>query len=449
MSFFPAQGRLRATSWTAIAGAVLLLVAGSLTALYEEHLYQAQRASQTREQAEILAASVTAALSFNDRKAAEEYVEPMQVNPEIEAAGVYGLDGALLAGFSRKDAPALPLSVGAKNALNFDKGRGVAVPVAQRNTALGYVYVRAGAEPMANRLSRFGVLLLLAVMGVLVIAGLGSAQVRLQRQARRLADANARLQSEMSERAKAEEALRQSQKMEAMGHLSGGIAHDFNNLLMIINGNLRLLQRRLALPDSDRHIASAFEGIRRAAALTQRILSFSRKQALMPTAVQLNDLIGGMGDLIRSSLRENVEFETDLRATRAVILDRNQMENVILNLAVNARDAMPEGGKFCLYTEDAPMECETGGEAGDGVKLTVCDTGIGMTEDVRARALDPFYTTKPIGQGTGLGLSTTYGFISQSRGRMTIDSAPGQGTTISILLPSPGAPDAANDTKGA
>jgi signal transduction histidine kinase len=430
----------RATSWTAIVGAVIMLLIGAFTVFYEERLYQNERMSQTREQAEILAASVTAALSFNDPRAAQEYVEPMQVNPQIEAVGVYALDGALLAGFSRKGVAALPEKLTVAALQGAGGGRSVVVPVVQQQTQLGRVYVRASPEAAANRLSRYGVLALLAVMAILVIAGLGGAQLRLQRQAQRLSEANAALQSEMAERAKAEEALRQSQKMEAIGQLSGGIAHDFNNLLMIINGNLRLLQRKMAVPDTDRHIAAAAEGVKRAAALTQRILSFSRKQSLTPTPVDLNGLIAGMGDLLNSTLRENIEIATDLRATRPVVLDRNQMENVILNLAVNARDAMPDGGTFTLRTEDAREdECEGenagGAPMGDCVKLMIRDTGMGMSAEVRAKALDPFFTTKPVGQGTGLGLSTTYGFVTQSGGRMAIASAPGQGTTIAILLP--------------
>ncbi len=433
----PSTRAYRATSWTAIIGAVVLLLVGGFTVLYEEHLYQTERLSQTREQAEILAASVTAALSFNDPRAAQEYVEPMQVNPQIEAVGVYAPDGGLLAGFSRRGVPPVPERLTAAAPAGAGSGRSVTVPVVQQKTQLGRVYVRASPEAAASRLSRYGVLALLAVMAVLVIAGLGGAQLRLQRQAERLAQANAALQSEMAERAKAEEALRQSQKMEAIGQLSGGIAHDFNNLLMIINGNLRLLQRKLALPDTDRHVAAAVEGVKRAAALTQRILSFSRKQSLTPTPVDLGDLIANMGDLLNSTLRENIEIVTELRATRPVVLDRNQMENVILNLAVNARDAMPDGGTFYLGTQDVEeTEAGAGGAPlGDCVQLTIRDTGAGMSAEVCAKALDPFFTTKPVGQGTGLGLSTTYGFVTQSGGRLSIASAPGQGTTITILLP--------------
>ncbi|HEY1837699.1 MAG: ATP-binding protein [Rhizomicrobium sp.] len=425
----------RAIPWAALVGALLVLLAGIAIALYEEQLYDTQKLRETREQAEILAASVTAALSFHDRSAVDEYVEPMRVNPEIEAVGVYTNSGPLFAGFSRAGAPPLPVRA---DVAEHERDRLiVTVPVVQQATSLGTVYLRASVEPMQSRALRYAVLTLLVAMAAIVIAGLGGAQMRLQRQSQRLEDANARLQSEMTQRARAEDALRQSQKMEAIGQLSGAIAHDFNNLLMIVKGNLHLLQRKLAIADDDRHIAAAMEGIRRAAALTQRILAFSRKQDLSPTAVRINGLITGMDDLIRNSLRENIEIVKNLKSSGWTVLDRNQMENVILNLVINARDAMPRGGRLVLATEDVTIAADEAGElaAGDYVKLTVRDTGVGMAEEVRAKALDPFFTTKPIGQGTGLGLSTSFGFISQSRGHMEIDSAPGQGTTIVILLP--------------
>jgi signal transduction histidine kinase len=419
----------------------VLLIAGVAMALYQEELYQTQRLRETREQAEILAASETAPLSFNDRKAAEEYVQSVAVNPEVEAVGIYASDGAELAGFVRAGSQPLPRRLLTVEPPRLENDRViVTTPVIQQTTALGTVYLRARAEPVVNRLLREAVLALLVIMAVIVIAGLATAQVRLQRQAQHLEEANQRLQQEMSERAKAEEALRQSQKMEAIGQLSGAIAHDFNNLLMIIKGNIHLLQRKLALPGNDRHIYAAMEGIRRAAALTQRVLAFSRKQDLSPVALQLSELVLGMDDLIRNSLKEDVEVVREFRARWWVVLDRNQMENVILNLVINARDAMPAGGRLFLRTEDASLAAprsEDGQEipAGHYVKLSVADTGIGMSPEVRAKALDPFFTTKPSGQGTGLGLSMTFGFISQSGGYMTIDSTPGEGTTIGIFLP--------------
>jgi len=433
--------RLHSTiPWAALIGALVLVMAGVAMAFYEEQLYQTQRLREAREEAEILAASETAALSFRDGKAAEEYVQSLEVNPEVEAVGVYTTDGSTLASFVRSGNAPLPRAVLAVQPAKFERDRViVTLPVVQQKTALGFVYLRAAAEPVENRVLREAVLALLVIMAMIVIGGLGSAQVRLQRQTRRLEESNTRLQTEVSERAKAEEALRQSQKMEAIGQLSGAIAHDFNNLLMIVKGNLHLLQRKLSLPADDRHIHAAMEGVRRAASLTQRILAFSRKQDLSPVALQLSELIVGIDDLIRNSLRENIEIVRDLRARWRVVLDRNQMENVILNLVINARDAMPDGGQLYLRTMDVQMAPEDAEipdvPAGEYVMVAVADTGIGMSEEVRAKALDPFFTTKPTGQGTGLGLSTTFGFVSQSGGYMQIDSVPGHGTTIIILFP--------------
>jgi signal transduction histidine kinase len=254
-------------------------------------------------------------------------------------------------------------------------------------------------------------------------------------QARELADANAKLQDEMGQRAKAEEALRQSQKMEAIGQLSGGIAHDFNNLLTIIKGNLQLMHRRIAQGQTDvgRYIDAAMEGVNRAASLTQRILAFSRRQPLAPKPLNISDLLGNMQDLLRHSVGTQVKIEMRLDADWLALCDANQMENVILNLAINASDAMPEGGRLLIATTNrSSLEHFA---AADCVEIEVSDTGVGMTEEVRRRAVDPFFTTKPQGKGTGLGLSMTFGYVQQSGGQLEIDSEPGKGTTIRIQIP--------------
>jgi len=250
------------------------------------------------------------------------------------------------------------------------------------------------------------------------------------------------LQEEMEERRKTEEALRQSHKMEAIGQLSGGIAHDFNNLIMIVKGNLRLLKRRLGAEaeNAESYIASADEALDRAAHLTQRILAFSRRQPLTPQRVNLSTLVQGLSELIRHSVGEKVEIVLRLTASWSTLCDINQMENVLLNLAINARDAMPDGGRLVVETRnvtltEAPADVEGEFVPGDYVALAVIDTGIGMPEDVRRRAVDPFFTTKPQGKGTGLGLSMTFGFVRQSGGYLAIDSTPGRGTAITILMP--------------
>ncbi|WP_313435998.1 PAS domain-containing protein [Stenotrophomonas sp.] len=253
----------------------------------------------------------------------------------------------------------------------------------------------------------------------------------------------ARVHAEVAERMRVEDALRQSRKMEAVGQLSGGIAHDFNNMLATVIGPLDLLALRIG--DSDaravRYIEMALDGAQRAAQLTQRLLAFSRQQPLQPVALDVNHLVAGMTDLLVHSLGSSIILETVLGGgqwwTHA---DASQMENVILNLAVNARDAMPGGGRLNLQTSNCHIDLANAAEhggipGGDYVRIAVADTGSGMPPDVMARAFDPFFTTKPVGQGTGLGLSQVYGFVQQSNGHIRLDSVPGQGTTVAIYLP--------------
>lgn len=253
----------------------------------------------------------------------------------------------------------------------------------------------------------------------------------------------ARVRAEVAERMRVEDALRQSRKMEAVGQLSGGIAHDFNNMLATVIGPLDLLALRIG--DSDaravRYIEMALDGAQRAAQLTQRLLAFSRQQPLQPVALDVNHLVAGMTDLLVHSLGSSVILETVLGGgqwwTHA---DASQLENVILNLAVNARDAMPGGGRLQLQTSNCQIDlaavAEHGGiPTGDYVRIAVTDTGSGMPADVMARAFDPFFTTKPVGQGTGLGLSQVYGFVQQSNGHVRLQSTPGAGTTVVIYLP--------------
>ena len=239
----------------------------------------------------------------------------------------------------------------------------------------------------------------------------------------------------------AQDALRQSQKMEAVGQLTGGIAHDFNNMLAVVIGSLDLLGRRLGSDErSRRYVDAASEGARRAANLTQRLLSFARQQPLEPKPTDVNKLVSGMSDLLGHSIGADVRLETVLAGGlwRAEI-DPNQLENVILNLVVNARDAMPDGGRLTIETQNAHLDeryaaTHDGVAPGQYVMLAVTDTGSGMPEAVIAKAFDPFFTTKAVGKGTGLGLSQVYGFIKQSGGHVKIYSEPGHGTTVKIYL---------------
>ena len=244
--------------------------------------------------------------------------------------------------------------------------------------------------------------------------------------------------------ADAEAALRQSQKMEAVGQLTGGIAHDFNNLLQGITGSLEIVQRRVAqgrLDELDRFINGASIAANRAAALTHRLLAFSRRQPLDPKPVRANALVASMEDLLRRTIGERIELELVLAGGLWITkCDPNQLESAILNLAINARDAMPDGGKLTIETCNAHLDRayvarQRGVRPGQYVCLCVSDTGIGMSADTISKAFEPFFTTKPIGQGTGLGLSMIYGFAQQSEGYAKIYSEVDQGTTFKLYLP--------------
>ncbi|SEM75998.1 hypothetical protein SAMN05443254_103588 [Bradyrhizobium sp. OK095] len=241
----------------------------------------------------------------------------------------------------------------------------------------------------------------------------------------------------------AEEALRQSQKMEAVGQLTGGIAHDFNNLLTGIIGSLELLQTRLGqgrVNEIDRYVTAAQGAAKRAAALTHRLLAFSRRQTLDPKPTDLNRLVMGMEDMIRRTVGPEIAVEVvTAGGLWATLIDASQLENTLLNLCINARDAMPGGGRLTIETANRWLDEHGAGERdltpGQYVSLCVTDTGTGMTPDIIERAFDPFFTTKPIGQGTGLGLSMVYGFVRQSGGQVRIYSEVNQGTTMCLYLP--------------
>jgi len=238
---------------------------------------------------------------------------------------------------------------------------------------------------------------------------------------------------------RAEEALRQAQKMEAIGQLTGGVAHDFNNLLAIIQGNAELLDE--PGQDRDRLIAGIQRAAENGAKLTQRLLAFSRRQPLSPRQVDLAEVVGSLCELLQRTLGAGIEIETVLpRGLRRAMADRAQVENAILNLAINARDAMPQGGKLVIRCTNASIEAVDRSQStemlpGDYVVLEVGDTGSGMAPDVMERAFEPFFTTKDVGQGSGLGLSMVYGFAKQSGGNVTIESAPGLGTAVRLFLP--------------
>jgi signal transduction histidine kinase/ActR/RegA family two-component response regulator len=260
---------------------------------------------------------------------------------------------------------------------------------------------------------------------------------------RALEAANRQLAAEAVSRVAAEAQVRQMQKMEAVGQLTGGIAHDFNNMLAIIIGSLDVAKRRLAhdLARAETCIDNALEGAQRAAQLTSRLLAFSRQQPLAPRVLDANKLVGGMSEMLRRSMGEQLKVETVLAGGLwATFADPGQLENAVLNLCVNARDAMPDGGRLTLETGNAHLDDAYASQhadvtPGQYVMVSVSDTGAGMPPEVAERAFDPFYTTKGVGRGTGLGLSQVHGFVKQSGGHVKIYSEPGVGTTVKLYLP--------------
>ena len=413
---------------------VLFLVTSVLVAAYNERQYQAQSTEAASAQAHVLAQTVTAALSFDDRAALQEYVNALKANREVDAVGVYDLRGQLMASYFRTR---LADHLWRALAPATSPGRIIVVtPVVQRGEKLGSIYLRYRTEPPLRRLGRYigpGLLVLMALLMFVVMI----------LDARALGRANQHLKTQMDEREKAEAALRQSQKMEAIGRLTGGIAHDFNNMLAIVLGSLDLLQRRYADADPKmlRLVNHATEGAKRAAALTQRLLAFSRLQPLKPTSGDIARAVNEMTELLRRTLGETIEVETvSAGGLWRAHIDLPQLETAIVNLAINARDAMPQGGKLTIETGNAFLDRtyasrEEDLKPGQYVMVAISDTGAGIPPELMEKVFEPFFTTKPAGLGTGLGLSQVLGFIKQSGGHMRIYSEVGVGTTVKLYLP--------------
>ncbi|MEI9965606.1 MAG: CHASE sensor domain-containing protein [Caulobacteraceae bacterium] len=406
--------------------AVAFVVAGLALAAYGDRLYRAQKTKEIEVQAQIVADSVTAALAFDDQSVAQEYVNALRANPEVEAAGVYDERGALAASYARSRADAPPQTVRLAGPTFQGSHVRVVAPVVQNGARLGAVYLQAATEPTIRRLARYGGAALLALMAALVIAVLAAAQATLRTvnralrdRAHDLAEANQMLRVQIAERERAEEALRQSQKMEAIGQLTGGVAHDFNNLLMVVSSGLDLMERttnperRAMLRDSVR------QALDRGASLTRQLLAFSRRSALKPEVVDLKAQIEGTQVLLERSLREDITVEMDLADDLwPVEIDPSQLELSLINIAVNARDAMPSGGLLRVTAENRPGLAEDGparrlcarhrhGQR-RGASTPSCWTGCS------SRSSPP----RRVGRGTGLGLSQVYGFTPRlGRGR--------------------------------
>ncbi|MDB5692909.1 MAG: response regulator, partial [Alphaproteobacteria bacterium] len=352
-------------------------------------------------------------------------------------AGVYDASGRLFAGYAR--APGL---LSARAGLHARRGGNLVegtAPILRGGERIGSVSLQAVREPLSRRFARYSVIGLLALMAALTVLVLGIAQTALRRANRQLEEraealgrANAELQVQVDERAKAEEQLRQAQKMQALGQLTGGIAHDFNNLLTVIQGSADIL-RRPGLEEAKRiRFATAIvQTATRAAALTSQLLAFARRQPLRPEVMDVNERIVVMTELLDRALGERVAIRTDLQSGLCPIeADLAQLESAILNVAVNARDAMADGGTLTIATREAALA-----DGRRAIGVSVADTGAGIPPEILEHVFEPFFTTKSVGRGTGLGLSQVYGFAAQSGGEVKVESEVGRGTIVTLILP--------------
>lgn len=375
--------------------------------------------------------------------------------PQPAAAALITEDGVVLARYPEMTAAAqLPPDSPFRKAIaanpegGFAEGvsaiDGVARTAAYRRLPEYGVYVSMGMDHQAVIEMWLHDLAGYLIFGIPATIALFSMSLVALRRTERAELAYARMWQEVGRRELTERALRQSQKMEAVGRLTGGIAHDFNNLLTAILGNVDLALRRI--PESDERVRrllnSARQASERAATLVQRLLAYSRQHPLEVKAVDINKLVQGMSELLRRTIGETITVETDLtNGLWKSAIDANQLENTILNLAINARDAMPDGGRLTIETantfldEDYVIEHAGDVPHGQYVMIALTDSGTGMTRDILDRAFEPFFTTKPTGVGTGLGLSMVYGFVKQSSGHIKIYSEPGEGTSIKIYFP--------------
>jgi signal transduction histidine kinase/CheY-like chemotaxis protein len=412
---------------------LLLLIVGLWIIFQNEQSYRDGRQRAAQIQAEILAASVTAALDFGDRAAARESADALRVSTEVLVAGIYDAHGNRFAGFAR-EAAALPPRIG-PIAPSTSAPIQATAPVTRDGTRIGTVYIAGSLEPLSHRLARYALIALLVVMTSLILAVLGYSQAALRRLNRTLADANRELEFQMEERNRTEEQLREAQKMQALGQLTGGIAHDFNNLLAVIQGSAEMLQRP-SLPEEKRakFVGAIIDSTARGALLTGQLLAFARRQPLKPEVLDLNHRILKMLVMIQPSLGPDITLSTHLeKDIRPVEVDPIQFESALLNVIVNARDAMPEGGEIMVRTRN--LSREIAGERRDAVAVAIEDNGCGISPEQLSHVFEPFFTTKSVGKGTGLGLSQVYGFAAQSGGEARIESVVGKGTTLTMLLP--------------
>ena len=408
-----------------IAIACLLLVASLGLAYHNEDQARAEKIREVEVQARVLAASLAGPLAFDDDAATHEYIDALKASPEFDAVGAYDEQGKLVAGFSRTGERLPPHNQVAAPIVQGNEL--IATTSVQQNGAqLGSVYVVAATESWPRRAGRYLGIAVVVVMASLLVAVLAAFYAS-------VSAANKRLESEIAGREEAEEALRQAQKMEAMGQLTGGVAHDFNNLLMVASSGMELLERTTDPVRRDRLKDGIRQAIERGAKLTQQLLTFARRSPLSPEVVDVGQRIGELQDLLERSLREDIKVEFEFAdGLWPIEVDPSQFDVAILNIAINARDAMPEGGRIRIGAHNYPA----GGEMQrDMVRLSVRDTGAGIEPELLEKVFEPFFTTKSVGTGTGLGLSQVYGFVRSSGGDVKIESAVGRGTIVHLMFP--------------
>ena len=412
----------RHTTTLAVVITAILLAAGVTSAWVGEQDFRSQKVQQAEAHANVLAASVSAALAFEEAPEAEQAISALRANSDVQAVGVYRFDGVPFA-LGSDDAHQPPASLSGPPEALFEGDSAIATAlVVQEGQELGRVYVRLAASAGAAQWMRYvGVGLLLVMAAILVGAitisqlSLSAANMRLGRQAATLTEANEKLVNEMRARKKAERALAQSQKMEAIGQLTGGLAHDFNNILAAVSGGVRLLERSKDADRREQVRAGIAEAIERGARLTRQLLTFARGQNTEARIVDPCGMIGSMLEMLRRSIGEDVDVDASIAASSwHVQVDPNQFELVLLNLAVNARDAMPNGGRISITCQNVER-MDT--PAGEFVRVTIADTGTGMSPETIERAFEPFFTTKEVGKGTGLGLAQVYWLCATVRRR--------------------------------
>ena len=433
--------------------AITLLLLGLAVVTLSDRDFRHQQVQRAQMRAQIVAAGAAAAVDFHDVEAAREVLRPYAIDPLSRVAALYDAGGRLLTGYGWRGAT-IPQTLDAARTADIP-AVGTA-PIESGGRRIGTAVILTEVEPLSRRLSRYALMGVLAILAATIVLILGLSQTALRRANRELQASNDQLLDQMAQRERAENDLRQAQKMDSIGQLTGGIAHDFNNMLAIVIGSLDIADRRLATDPARARtaIGHALEGANRAASLTKRLLAFARRSPLQPQAIDPNQLVANMSELLRRSLGEGISIETVLAGgvwrTRA---DPGQLENAILNLCVNARDAMDGAGRLTIESQNAHLDDayaaqHDGIAAGQYVAVVITDNGPGMPKEVMERAFEPFFTTKGVGQGTGLGLAQVYGFVRQSGGHVKIYSELGQGTTVKIYLPRHfGAADSAEPAK--